>query len=54
MGQAENPEPLAIHEVTLEEIDLALDEIASNTPGSAPSVRNDHGGRKAFEILTTS
>ena len=40
MAQTEFPEPGPGHEVTLEEINAALDELASRSPFSAPAIRH--------------
>jgi DNA ligase 4 len=52
LAQTEMPVPRSGNEVTLEEISLALDEIAANIKGSAPALRAKASPFDAVEILT--
>jgi DNA ligase-4 len=53
MAQAEFYEPLPGQEVTLEELDEALDELAAWSPFSSPAIRCKRNPREAHIILST-
>src|SRR5271154_5385264 len=52
MAQAEFDRPEPANEVTLAEIDDALDEIAARSPFSSPAIRQRHSPRDPHDVLT--
>jgi DNA ligase-4 len=51
MARAEFEEPAPGHELTLEEVNQALDELAARSPFSSPTIRSYRDPREAHHIL---
>ncbi|KAK5950158.1 hypothetical protein OHC33_008873 [Knufia fluminis] len=51
MAESEFPHPTATNEVTLEEIDNALTQIAANTLSSSPAIKAQANGKAPCDIL---